>query len=144
MERIQTIRRRHQALSTIPELEYTASYWEKDYQTNNSSTGTSISLCKEIIKTNPESKVKFTCSGIPFYEILPAGSVRCKVYTQFYRLKSKAKTWKEENIELRMGMYFLIFSPTANKFFLRQVHEGFNPKELRDYIRDKNLYLINP
>jgi hypothetical protein len=102
-----------------------------------------IILFKETIETDPDAKVKLTLSGIPYYENLPEGSERCKVYTQFYKLVNGAKRWKQENIELRIGMYFVIYSPGANRYFLRKVHEDLNLEKLKKYIQDKNLYLIN-
>ncbi len=115
----------------------------EDLPTGNGLEKVPILLFKETIETDPEAKVKLTSSGISYYESLPEGAERCKMYTQFYRLVNGAKRWKKENIKLRVGMYFVIYSPGANKYFLRQVHNALNPEKLKQYIKDRNLYLIN-
>ena len=143
MEPIQRTRRRYQSIPGSTGSDYSTSYWDEDEQSNDLSVKPSFSV-KELIKTDPNAKVQITTSGIPFYETLPDGAVRCKIATQFYKLKQNAKTWKKENIVLREGMYFVIYSPTAKLYFLRRVCEGTNPSNLKQYITDKNLYLINP
>jgi hypothetical protein len=95
------------------------------------------------VKTDPEAKIHISDTGISYYLTLPEGAERCLVYNQFYRLKHNAKVWKKENIELRKGMYYLIYSPYSKKYFLRQVHDSFNPSKIKRYILDKNLFIIN-
>ena len=95
------------------------------------------------VKIDPDARMHTSDTGINYYISLPEGAERCLVYTQFYRLVNNAKTWKDDNIELREGMYFLIYSHAVEKYFLRQVYDKFDPKRIRQYIVDKNLYLIN-
>lgn len=95
------------------------------------------------IKTDPNAKVIVSDTGIQYYEIPPEGTERCMVLTQFYRLKNNAKKWMAENIELRYGMWYLVYSPYSKKYYLRQVHDLFNPKRLKQYVNDKNVFLIN-
>jgi len=106
-------------------------------------TGPAVQVSHGKVVIDPNAKMQTSDTGINYYINLPEGSERCMVYTQFYRLKGNSRTWKEENIELRLGMYYLIYSPNVKKYFLRQVYEGFNPDKLKKYITDKNLFIIN-
>ncbi len=134
MDRYQTVRRRRE-FSVFAEILY-----EQDDNDNGNSK---LAIEIEKVNTDPKAKVHYTESNIPYYKILPEGAERCKMYTQFYRLVNGAKRWKKENIELRVGMYFIIYSPGANKYFLRQVHDALDPERFKQYIKDRNLYLIN-
>lgn len=99
---------------------------------------------QEAKQGNPNAKAKKEKNGMEFYEELPEGAVRCKSYTQFYKLKPNAKIWKEENVIKKVGMYYLIYSPYSKIYWLRQVYDHTDPQKLKEYIRDKNLYLLNP
>ena len=95
------------------------------------------------VRVDPNAKMIISDTGIRYYTSLPEGSERCKVYTQFYKLKTNRKSWTKENLVLRVGMYYLIYSPVPDKYFLRQVYDEFDPERLKKYIVDRNLFLIN-
>ncbi len=142
MVRTQTARRRYQSVLEFSRsfdqgIDFSTDEWEESYSDTDL-----LSPDNGVIEGDVDIRVQKTESGIEYYITLPAGTKRCKVYTQFYKLKSGAKTWKKENVILKIGMYFLIYSPDAKKYYLRQVYDGFNPERVKQYIRDKNLYLI--
>jgi len=142
MERIQTARRRSQCIpGDTGYLEATVHFDTDDWE-ESCSDEVSIQPDTGRIKGSIDARMQTTDSGVNYYDIIPEGAKRCKVYTQFYKLKPGTKTWKKENVVLKVGMYFLIYSPTAEVYFLRQVHENFNTDNILKYIRDKNLYLI--
>ena len=139
MIRVQTVRRRYQTISECLDesIYFGSDEWEELDLIN-------IPLYPDngIVEGDINARAIKSDSGIEYYHILPAGTKRCKVYTQFYQLKPGAKTWKKENVLLKVGLYFLIYSPKPNVYYLRQVYDGFNPESVKQYIRDKNLYLI--
>jgi len=136
MKKIQIARRRF--LTLLEEtIYYDIDDWEEPYL-----DGVSLSPDTGAIDGDIDARMQTSESGISYYNILPAGTKRCKVFTQFYKLKPGSKTWKQENVILKEGMYFLIYSPISKVYFLRQVHEHFDVEKVKQYIRDKNLYLI--
>ena len=139
MIRVQTVRRRYQAISECLDKSI---YFDSDEWEESDSTNIPIPPDNGIVEGDINARAIKSDSGIEYYTTLPAGTKRCKVYTQFYRLKPGAKTWKKENVLLKVGLYFLIYSPVPNVYYLRQVYDGFNPESVKQYIRDKNLYLI--
>lgn len=144
MARIQTARRRHRSLQEFSGLSDEEYYWgPADWQEPDTAEP-AVSIGNGRVDTDPDARMHTSEIGINYYTSLPDGAKRCLTYTQFYRLKQNAKTWKKDNIELQVGMYFLIYSPESNVYFLRQVHDTFNPDNVKRYIADKNLYLINP
>ena len=83
-------------------------------------------------------------NGIKYYTKLPGNAVLCNSVREFFRIKSGRTIWKKENVEAIPDIQFLIYSPTADKYFLRQTHECTTSKKLIKYIEDKNLdRLIN-
>jgi len=79
---------------------------------------------------------------IEYHTKLPDDAVLCTSIREFFRIKSGRTVWKKQNVEAIPDMYFMIYSPTADKYFLRQTHECTNYKKLIKYIEDKNLYLL--
>ena len=83
-----------------------------------------------------------TEEGIKYYPNLPENTKLCTSLRDFFRIKPGKKSWEKKNIEKIPDMYFLIHSPAAGKYFVRQTHELTNYKKLIKYIEDKNLYLF--
>jgi len=142
VERIQTARRRSQSIPGDTGYLEATIYFDPDDWEESRPDAIAIQPDTGEIDGDIDAKMQISSSGINYYNILPAGTKRCKVYTQFYKLKAGAKTWKKENVILKEGLYFLIYSPVPNRYFLRQVQPTFDPEKVKQYIRDKNLYLI--
>jgi hypothetical protein len=87
------------------------------------------------------TKLKKT-EGYYYYEELPENTILCSSIRDFFRIKKGRKKWKKENVEAIPEVDFLIYSPTAGRYFLRKTHECTNYRKLIGYIKDKNLYLF--
>jgi hypothetical protein len=61
----------------------------------------------------------------------------------FYRLKDRKKVWHEDNIELNIGVKYLIHSPYSNKYFEKVIHEHTNVGDLEQKLYEGNIYQIN-
>jgi hypothetical protein len=88
------------------------------------------------------NKIKEAEGHIKYYDELPDETILCKDIREFFRVKPGRTVWKKENIEPITDMYFLIYSPVSDRYYLRQTHELTNFKKLIKYITDKNLYFF--
>jgi hypothetical protein len=82
-------------------------------------------------------------NGFEYYNELPDNFRPCTDLHQFYQLKPGKKEWKKENVQLIVGLEYLIYSPDTKKYELYKVnHEFFHVKNLIQYMQDGNLFII--
>ena len=81
-------------------------------------------------------------NGFEYYLELPNDYRPCTDVHKFFRLKPGKNEWKKENIQLIVGMQYIVYSPNTKKYELHKVnHEFLNFKDLIQYSEDGNLFI---
>jgi len=87
-------------------------------------------------------ELKETESGIRYFDSLPEDTRQCLDIREFFQLKPGKSAWKKENVEKVIGMPYLLYSPTADRYYFRETHEASDFKKIIPYIKDKNIYIF--
>ena len=72
---------------------------------------------------------------------LPEGTVKVRYEAQFYRLKPRKKVAYSANIELHIGLRYLIWSRYARCFYERVVDDNTLPENISYYTKPGILFL---
>ena len=76
------------------------------------------------------------------YKELPIDAYKVTSGTNFYFLKERKKKLTLENIEIPIGLTYLIYSPFSVCYFERKVSEKFDVKEYKDLIRQGRIFIL--
>ena len=78
--------------------------------------------------------------GMPFFHELPASFIKCTDFKVFFRLKKHKRTVRKENLEKKIGMDFIVYSPATNRYWYREIWEMTDMRKVYNYFKDENVY----
>jgi len=64
----------------------------------------------------------------------PEDAFKCKYEAELYRLKPRKRIAYEKNIELRLGLRYVLWSRYSRRFYIRQIQDQTSPDTLAYYI----------
>ena len=89
------------------------------------------------------SKVKYNENGFPYYEGLPPNTKKVYSADEFYKMKKNKRKFSIDNLEIKVGEYFLTqASKDNNIFYLRQVHSHLNINYLKNHISHGQIFMF--
>jgi len=80
-------------------------------------------------------------SGIQYYTDLPKNFIKCTNINDFFKLKKGKRNRIKENLEVIIGMEYLVYSPTSKLYYYKTIHEYTNMWQLYAYFKDANVYI---
>ena len=80
--------------------------------------------------------------GFPYVNTLPDNAFKCRHWLEFYRLKERKRRHSRDNIELNVGSFYLIKATRSNVWYVRDIIEFTDPKNLLNEITQGKIYLL--
>lgn len=79
--------------------------------------------------------------GMPFFHELPTGFIKSKDFKVFFRLKKHKRVVHKDNLEKKIGMNFIVYSPATFRYWYRDIWEMTNMRKVYKYFKDGNVYV---
>jgi len=85
--------------------------------------------------------IKIDECGHRYLEELPETSKLIVGLHQLIKLKPNKKKWNQDNIQLNIGMKYLLKHSSLNIYYLKIIHEQTSMKILKNYIENNMIYV---
>ena len=99
----------------------------------------------DIVKTNMHLlglKMPYGDYFCSYFEQLPESFTKCLDFRDFYKLKKNKRKFTKNNIKMVIGMEYILYSRTSNKYYYKKIFSFTNTNRLFKYFRDGNIYIL--